>query len=612
MPSVSPTSGARGSYVVEIDALDVGSVVPTHEWVVHESRQGWTGFCVVDPGYTEFISRHEAFRRTLNFGLRPEAPVALGLWAKPAEDAEPPAADAGGAAGAGTRGPEGLVNVRTWPSVVTEVSVPSGDFPAHTRAMIFFVDPMRFLLQSPIWGAYKECSPGELLGGALSLAAGGDGRPTLTPALAGLPTLRITESLRESTRKLPYVIAVGEPLGRWLASVFGRLGIRAELIGRSSGRVDIFLRDGAPAGKPVEMTLLPGSATATNAVLTSLRQTSRDVRRGALLDGVSIGESQRIGPAVGPVGKLIYGTGVDRDEADYLAEFEGQRSALDMNAVRIVTAQPGLHPGRMLRFANRSVSGAIDWQVARVWHGSADGRYRNSADLVKGGVAWRPDVPQIGPPVTVTGLVDDGRSTVGSSVSRDRLSRVPVLLGASASDLGEGASEANAPAPAPVQIDLPVTEPMAGGVHGFVPSHRQGDACRISVHHPMWAEVSGFVYGYRGRVGQNLVDASAAMVVDNLDEKWSGVVFRPWADAEEEDEHEVAQWTANIPAASVSAAGEEQETAAASGSDAAASEAEAAQGLAGDMESEGAQQEAAAGDAAAGMPPPPAAADGTG
>jgi len=411
---------------------------------------------------------------------------------------------------------------------------------------------MRYLLRSPIWGVYQECSLGELLGGALSLAAGGDGRPTLEPALAGLPPLRITESLRESVRGMPYFIATGEPLGQWLAYVFARLGVRAELLGRRSGHVDVFLRDIPPVGRPVPMTIRPGSGpSASNAVLSGIRQSGAKVLRGTLLDGMAVGESVRLGQPTPPVGDLLFAAGIDVDEAGYLAEFDGQRSSLGLNGLRLVTAQPGLHPGRLLKFTDRSVSGAKLWQVSRVWHGAAAGRYRNTVDLAKSGVSWRPALPRIQSPVTMTGKVDDGRSKPGAIVARDRLGRIPVQVSAMAigGDAENAESMSNPPCPAPVRINLSVVGPMAGGVHGWVPSHRQGDVCRVRVHHPMWAEVEGFVYGYQERLGKNLVDASAAVVTGNLEERWSGLVFRPWADVDDEDRAEQTAWRANAPSA---------------------------------------------------------------
>ena len=565
MATVTP-----GNYVAEIDTLDAGSVGRCVAWAVREHRQGWSGFGVLDAAPDETITYQEAFRRAIDHGLRPEAPMALGLWVKPPG----PSANAGGgsstpSAAAGGAG-SNMANVRTWPSVITEVGAPTRARDRSSGVMVLFCDPIRYLLRIPVWGAYKACSPGELLGAGLSLAAGGDGEPALKPLLPGLPPLRISEKgLRESVHEVPYAIATGEPLGVWLAAIFGCLGVRAELVGRDSGRVDVVLRDKAPTGAPLSMTLLPGSPSATNAAIQSIQQQGPRQLRDTLYDGVSFGDPVRVGDWTPAVGEVVQAEGLDRDGAAYLADFEGQRSDLDLNTLGIVTEQPGFHPGRLVQFSNRSVSGASTWQVARTVHGQTGGRYRNSADLVKAGVSWRPDMPEQGGPITVTGVVDDGKSELGDLVARTRLGRIPVRFGVSfvppsaddeaadgktpetpaaapkstaAPDSAAAPDQATGPVPKPVELDLSIAEPMAGASHGFVPSHRQGDICRIHVHHPLAAEIAGFVYGFDNRVAKNVLDASAAILADNPADEWSGMVFRPGDDAAEDDEAAVTNW----------------------------------------------------------------------
>ena len=540
------------SYVAEIDTLDAGSVVPCVEWAVRENLQGWSGFGVVDTATGEPVGYGEAFRRTIDYGLRPEAPIALGLWARPPEVAAE-TEETGSESFDATEGAVKMINIRTWPSVVTEVGAPTEIRNRTSGVIVMFSDPIRYLLHSRIWGAYRDCSPGALLGAGLSLATGGDGAPTLTPALPGLPPLAIHEALRESVRELPYAIAAGEPLGSWLAGIFGALGIRIELVGRESGRVDVTLRDTPPNNPPLSMTLLPGSPSASNAAIKGIRQHGPRQIRDTIYDAVTQGDPVRVGELTPPVGQILSMADIDIDEASYLADFEGQRSELNLNTLEIVTEQPGLHPGRLLEFSNRSVSGASVWQVAQSCHGQGAGRYRNSADLVKSGVSWRPEAPARKGQVTVTGVVDDGESELGEIVSRDVLGRIPVMIGmafrvASESDGGEDADAAG-PVPAPTQLRLSITEPMAGGSHGFVPSHRQGDICRINVLSPLHAEIGGFLYGFDNRLAKNILDASASIMASNPLARWSGMVFRPGDDADQEDEQIVSNWQKGAPPA---------------------------------------------------------------
>ena len=561
---------SEGGYLAEIDTLDGGAIVPLLEWQVYESRQGWMGFGIVDPGSGGPIPSAEALKRVLDYGIHPEAPAAVGLWV---QGAAPPESESGG--GEGSASARDLVSVRTWPAMVTEVGTPAGGLVSGSGVVVLFSDPIRYLLDARIWGAWKNITPGELLGAALSLATGGDGQPTLSPTLPGMPLLKIKETLSESVPDIPYVIATGEPLGDLLARLFSRLGIRIELLGAQDGHIDVNLRDTPPDGAPVSMTLLPGIATATNAVISGARQRRHPGVRGVLFDGIALGEPLRLGEETDAVGDLLYSVGLDLEEAEHLAGFEDERADLELSGVHVVTGQPGLHPGRLLSFSNRTVAGAHTWQVSRVWHGAADGRYRNGADLVKAGVSWRPWRPDTHPPVTVTGTVDDGSSERGAFITRDDLGRIPVTLGffargtaedveasteggelpesTSFKNLDPGGDESEPspddeggatgePAPEPVQLALHIIEPMAGGSHGFIVNHRQGDVCRVSVHHPMWAEVSGFSFAYDSVVGANLVDVSAAIVMGNLDEQWSGMLFQSGDEAEEEDINTVAEW----------------------------------------------------------------------
>ena len=79
----------------------------------------------------------------------------------------------------------------------------------------------------------------------------------------------------------------------------------------------------------------------------------------------------------------------------------------------------------------------------------------------------------------------------------------------------------------PPRIALPVVEPMAGAMHGFVGGHRQGDICRVAVHDPFTAEIVGYQYRDNRAINRDVVGAAAAIVVEhNFDDAWTGIVVR--------------------------------------------------------------------------------------
>ena len=145
------------------------------------------------------------------------------------------------------------VTVRTWPCVVNGLRPYEID-QYSTACNVDLVDPVSYLAQQPIWGAYRAVSAGEMIGGALSLAAGGDGKPSLSPLLPGLPAIWILEGYRDVLNEVPYAIATGQTLGDWLAEFLAALGLRAELRGYSNGVV-LELLDSAPRGDPLRMTV---------------------------------------------------------------------------------------------------------------------------------------------------------------------------------------------------------------------------------------------------------------------------------------------------------------------------------------------------------------------
>lgn len=620
MAEPQPTSSSEETsvtYVSEIDPLDsIGTIIPVEQWFIAETISGgWTGFAKVDPGVSgQVLTPGDALASVLSYRLLPGNPLALGLWmvVQTTNDNDD---DDQSVAQHAPEAPK-PISLRTWPSIITQLATaPGGDSIFDTVCHVYFTDIITFLRGTSIWGVFKECSPGELLGAALSLATGGTGQPTLTPALPIMPQIRINDqSVRESARWVPYAIATGEPMGQWIDGILGRLGVRIEMIGHDNGSVEINLRDRTPdSATALSMTVDAGGPNGSNAVISAMSRSPRRPMRSTLLDTVSVSENTRFGSPSGSFESLMYSASTSSDEAEYRTRFGSQKSLANLHRVSVITGNPGLYPGRMISFKNRTIHGIPSWQVIGTRHGVSDGAYRNTASLIRSGIPWRPAIPEDTGPIVISGVVDDGVSKAGATVLRDRLGRIPMsfrfipgqaeagmefdefnlfeekedidekVADAAAGDPGSFTSgdESNTdttnqgddgnnqsgdsnpsgdntgtsttqpepePEPEPedteydkpVRIPLAVIEPMAGGVHGFLPAHRQGDICRVSVQHPMHAEVVGFMYNESRQVGQEAVDASMGMIVRHSPTEWSGFMFRPQKDVEEEEAREKA------------------------------------------------------------------------
>ena len=437
---------------------------------------------------------------------------------------------------------------RTWPSVITSVNadVRTGNCDVH------FCDPLTYCSRRPIWGAYRNCSPGEMLGGAMSLAAGGDGRPTLTPALPGMPPVRISQYLRAALKRVPCAIAAGQALVPWLGGVLGRLGVRTEMLGYPGGQVAIALRDTAPGGTPVEMTLDSGEASATNAAVVASCRYPGYSARAMVLDDPGFPATVPIG-GPGAVETVSCIPQVDLSESELRAGFPQQKIDLRRSRMLVKTRRTGLMPGRLVEFTNSSVGGETLWQTGSTAHifstgrfaaskPSADthGAYANYVVLESGRLPWRPPIPPQDGPVVVSGVVDDGTSDEGAMVARDRLGRIPIRFcflpaGGDGSQGGTGGSgfdasgggDGGSPEEAwPPLIPLFMVGPMAGGVHGFVTAHRRGDVCRILIRNPMYAEILGFGRYDHQRISQDMAAISTGVIVQEGDgDRWSGMLF---------------------------------------------------------------------------------------
>lgn len=539
----TPDPSGTPSYHVTLRPFSARAPVPADDVEVHESRAGgWWGHTSFIPrlstgrGLSRDRAKATTFDIALDSGLVPGKSVAIRLEI-----------ETGG-------GKTARSLLRIWPSMITSVNADADSGICD----VFFCDPLTWRARHPIWGAYRNCSPGEMLGGAMSLAAGGDGRPTLTPALPGMPLVRISQYLRAALERVPCAIAAGQALVPWLGGVLGPLGVRIEMLGCPGEQVAIALRDTAPSGTPVEMTLDSGEASAMNVAVVASRRCPGRSARATVLDDPGFSAAGRIG-GPGAAEAVSCVTQIDRPESELRAGFAQQRIDLRRSRMLVETRRTGLMPGRLVKLTNCSIGGETLWQTGAMTHFFSNGRFaagRPSADthgtyanhvvLESGRLPWRPPIPPEDGPVIVSGLVDDGASDEGATVARDPLGRIPIRFcflpaggdpsrrGSGGSGPGSDASDDGSPGEAwPPRIPLPVIEPMAGDIHGFVTAHRMGDVCRILVRNPMCGEILGFCRHDHQRISQDMAGISTGVIVQaGDDDRWSGILFLPGQDQE--------------------------------------------------------------------------------
>ena len=151
---------------------------------------------------------------------------------------------------------EGAAAVRKWPCVISGVH-PVADGRRGVECTVRIVDPISALAIRTVWGAYSVSSAAEIVGGMLSVAAGGDGKPTLAPVLPSVPVVEVVPKYRTALSRLPYALAVGRPLGEWLATFVGMLGLRAELTADPDANSCVLtLTDSLPTSLPWKMAVL--------------------------------------------------------------------------------------------------------------------------------------------------------------------------------------------------------------------------------------------------------------------------------------------------------------------------------------------------------------------
>lgn len=535
--AASPKPSTPHGYHMTLRPNSAQASVPADDVEVHESRAGgWWGHARFIPwlsaerGISHGRAKAAVFDIALDSGLVPGKSVAIRLETETA----------------GTETTRALL--RIWPSVITSVNADVGT----GNCDIFFCDPLTYCARRPIWGAYRDCSPGEMLGGAMSLAAGGDGRPTLTPTLPGMPVVRISQYVRAALERVPYAIAAGQALVPWLGDMLGRLGVRIEMLGYPGGQVAVALRDTGPGGTPLELTLDSGEASAMNAKVVASCSYPGHSARATVFDDPGFSVAEPIG-GLGAVETVSCIPQMDLPESELRASFTQQKIDLGRSRMLVKSRRSGFMPGRVVEFTNCSVGGKTLWQAAGTTHFFSTGRfaaskpsaathgvYANYAVLEPGGLPWRPPIPPDDGPVVVAGIVADGADE-GATVVRDRLGRIPVRFcflptGGDSPELGSGGSGAEAngvgadggsPGQAwPSSIPLFVVEPMAGGVHGFVATHRNGDICRILIRNPMYAEILGFGRYDHQHIGQDMTGISTGVIVQEGDaDRWCGILF---------------------------------------------------------------------------------------
>ena len=323
---------------------------------------------------------------------------------------------------------------RVWPCMIEQID----PFVSTTDQLsggcnLRLVDPVTYLADRTIWGAYRACSVGEMIGGALSMAVGGDGEPTLNPSLAGLTTINITESYRDYLKYLPYSIAVGQTLGRWLGDILNELGLRVEMLGNSDDNsITLTLSDRTPSGGNVlSMTTLDNPTStpgpAGNIQIIGFSGHPGVKRRATSLDALV--NTRRSFGTLGGIHRTISGPDVSIDEAAHRVNDTLRGVYASMLQMETASFQPGLRPGRLVDLTNLVSSINVQsWQITDVSHAYENNKtYLNRATMIRGDTSWHPAPPPTRAPVLVSGIIDDGHEYAESNpVPRDHFGRIVV------------------------------------------------------------------------------------------------------------------------------------------------------------------------------------------
>lgn len=354
---------------------------------------------------------------------------------------------------------EGLVEdvlgsvVRSWPCVVQEMK-PWRNDPSSRRIHcdIQMADPVTYLSDRQIWGSYRAVSLAEIVGGALTLAGGGDGKPTTSPVLPGFMAVIIEDNLRDDLYEVPYAIAAGETLGSFLLDIFGRLGVCMELWGTAAGGLRVKLKDNSTGVYTIAMQVIPetedtgdgasaddsgegdsqsqntpeSKISAIRGYISSIQAASGEVIRGGMLDDPVRGAFRRFGNPFGGVGMVASGPQISLEEAHRRFHYYIHHVYTNMLKVQFANRQAAFQPGRAVK-TDRKVLDVDEWQVCYVYHRIRADSYNNVALLVRADAPWRLPLPAMRSPVFVPAVVNGGDDAiVHEPVLRDRMGRIPI------------------------------------------------------------------------------------------------------------------------------------------------------------------------------------------
>ena len=332
-------------------------------------------------------------------------------------------------------GPYNGIVLRGWPAIIVHV-LPERTGEHTAACSVKLVDPVSYLASRTVWGVYRGASPAEIVGGAISLAAGGDGKPTTEVRISGLPRIDIQAGYRTAIRIVPYAIASGETLGEWLATLLSGLGLRAELEGMlHDDSILLSLRDTRPVLSPRTMLVLDDDTVTTPqdtsdygpiAIRGHAAFPGMDLRAG-LLDDPTKGSARPLA-SLGVVGHVFSESELNVDEATERLYREVTGRYSEMLMLRAASRQPAIQPGTVIELS-REVHGSQTWQVASVLHTMRGEVYDNDMTLMGGTTGWYPPLPLVEPSRFVSAIVDGGKDfRYLQPVPRDRLGRIKVTF----------------------------------------------------------------------------------------------------------------------------------------------------------------------------------------
>ena len=413
--------------------LGAGPAVPLAALLLreHGAGLGWRGWGRVRQA--DRASAPALFARAQEHGLVPGAPVML------------------------TLSPAGGGPVWSWPSVLTDLVVRSGDGDGDVPAVcVRIADPLTHLGAHPLHAVFEGRSPGQIVIGCLARAAGAgveDG--PLRFAHPAFPTVSAAERLGEDFEPIGCALACGEPVLAFVRRLLGEVGVAIAVRGLASGEVRVELADGAgaPDGNTDDAVRLAASFAAETG------EGTLQVRRLAVEGPSPPGSTEGRKPDGG--------TGSGTGTKDWVPRLSARSEA------------PGIRAGGRVELTGGPVAERRAWRVLAATHRLADRAYENVNFLEPYGAS-----PLIAPaagepsPRTLTAAVDEDGSDPAAPVAVDATGRLRMRL---ASDPGAA-------------VRLPCIVPSAGAVHGFAPAFCRGDRVRVRVNGPLRVEVAGALW----------------------------------------------------------------------------------------------------------------------